>query len=311
MYRCQDATSHHADPAVRPRALVARGVHRDGEWRGRNPARQTAGPASPLAVSQRARAVAPGEAVLLTFKSPAGLAAVHGTAFGAPFAGYAGDSPDTWHALIGIDLSTPPGGSSRNRGPGGRRLAAPSGLPLTVVPRTFSTRRLSVARRSSPPLRRSRRGSNANVCMVARVLAGVSRGASGAAALRAPQTARRFHYSACGASSTDSAGRSTGAWTFAGRRARRCSHPLLAWWSSPKTLFLGDHVIRTTGSACSRCCATSPASTRAREPRGAGRHRWRDRRHGPRYRSASALDAADRSGEVDPLSVLSVFGLPR
>jgi hypothetical protein len=66
-------------------------------------------PRPQLEVSHEARAVAPGEAVLLTFTSPGGIASVRGTAFGAPFVGFAGDSPSTWHALVGIDLDTRPG----------------------------------------------------------------------------------------------------------------------------------------------------------------------------------------------------------
>ena len=64
----------------------------------------------PLTFSHKARALAPGEAVLLTFKAPGGaLTSVRGTAFGAPFTAFAGSSPDTWHALVGIDLAIKPG----------------------------------------------------------------------------------------------------------------------------------------------------------------------------------------------------------
>ena len=112
------------------------------------PARQAA-PASPrpLEVSHSARALVPGEAVVLTFKAAAGpLTAVRGTAFGQPFSAYAGASADTWHALVGIDLSTRPGPAvveAEARLADGSPLAA--SLPLTVAAKTFATRRLKVA----------------------------------------------------------------------------------------------------------------------------------------------------------------------
>ena len=111
-------------------------------------ARQAA-PASPrsLDVSHAARALAPGEAVMLTFKAAAGtLTTVRGTAFGQPFSAYRGVSADTWHALVGIDLSVRPGRSTVDveaRLADGSPLAA--SLPLTVDAKTFPTRRLKVA----------------------------------------------------------------------------------------------------------------------------------------------------------------------
>ena len=111
-------------------------------------ARQAA-PASPrpLVISHAARALVPGEAVLLTFKAAAGpLTAVRGTAFGQPFSAYPGASADTWHALVGIDLSVKPGRATIDadaRLASGTPLAA--SLPLKVGSKTFATRRLSVA----------------------------------------------------------------------------------------------------------------------------------------------------------------------
>jgi murein DD-endopeptidase MepM/ murein hydrolase activator NlpD len=101
----------------------------------------------PLTFSHRARALAPGEAVLLTFKASGGaLTSVRGTAFGAPFTAFAGASPDTWHALVGIDLAIKPGPSRIDveaRLADGTLLRA--GGPMTVAPKAFPTRRLSVA----------------------------------------------------------------------------------------------------------------------------------------------------------------------
>jgi len=103
-------------------------------------------PPPPLTISHDARAVAPGEAVLLTFQAARGLASVRGTAFGHPFSAYPGADPDTWHALVGIDLSTSPGGSEVSveaRHADGAPVRA--GARLTVEAKTFATRRLTVA----------------------------------------------------------------------------------------------------------------------------------------------------------------------
>jgi murein DD-endopeptidase MepM/ murein hydrolase activator NlpD len=104
-------------------------------------------PPPPLAISHSARALAPGEAVLLTFKAAAGaLTSVRGTAFGQAFSAYPGPSADTWYALVGIDLAVRPGRASVDadaRLADGSPLAA--SLPLRVVAKTFATRRLTVA----------------------------------------------------------------------------------------------------------------------------------------------------------------------
>jgi murein DD-endopeptidase MepM/ murein hydrolase activator NlpD len=110
-------------------------------------ARQNA-PASrrPLEVTYEARALVPGEAVLLTFKAAGPLTTVRGTAFGQPFTGYAGASADTWHALVGIDLSARPGRATvevEARLADGSPLAA--SVPFKVGAKTFATRRLTVA----------------------------------------------------------------------------------------------------------------------------------------------------------------------
>ena len=104
-------------------------------------------PPRALEVSHAARALVPGEAVLLTFKAAAGaLTAVRGTAFGQPFSAYPGSSADTWHALAGIDLAVRPGRAAVDveaRLADGSPLAA--SLPLNVAAKTFATRRLKVA----------------------------------------------------------------------------------------------------------------------------------------------------------------------
>ncbi len=98
-----------------------------------------------LQVSRKARAIAPGEALLLTVKAPVALSEVRGTAFGREFVAYTGPAPDTWSALIGIDLETRPGRSIITVNATGTDGAViRSRVPLTVVPKAFPTRRLSV-----------------------------------------------------------------------------------------------------------------------------------------------------------------------
>jgi len=110
-------------------------------------ARQTAPPArGPLEITHSARALVPGEAVLLTFRAAGPITAVRGTAFGQPLSAYAGTSADTWHALAGIDLTVRPGRATIDveaRLADGSTLAA--SLPLKVGAKTFATRRLKVA----------------------------------------------------------------------------------------------------------------------------------------------------------------------
>jgi hypothetical protein len=99
-----------------------------------------------VAITFSARALVPGEAVLLTFTAPAPLTSVRGTAFGQPFTGYPGATPSTWHALVGIDLAVRPGPASVEvvaRQADGAEVA--SKLALKVAAKTFATRRLNVA----------------------------------------------------------------------------------------------------------------------------------------------------------------------
>ena len=103
-------------------------------------------PPRPLEITHSARALLPGEAVLLTFKAAGQLTTVRGTAFGQPFSAYPGAAADTWHALVGIDLSVEPGRAAIDvdaRLADGSTLAA--SLPLRVGAKTFATRRLTVA----------------------------------------------------------------------------------------------------------------------------------------------------------------------
>jgi hypothetical protein len=112
-----------------------------------------------VAIEYSARAIVPGEAVLLTVTGRAPLTSVRGTAFGQPFTAYPGAAPTTWHALVGIDLAVRPGPASieaEARQADGAQVTAR--LPLTVGAKTFATRRLKVAPEfvSPPPAEQAR-----------------------------------------------------------------------------------------------------------------------------------------------------------
>jgi murein DD-endopeptidase MepM/ murein hydrolase activator NlpD len=91
------------------------------------------------AVSVSARAIKPGEVLLVTVTTTAGDAPVTVRAFGHEWPVYAVDS-GRWRALVGIDLDTRPGRHAME-------VTTPSGRverPLDVQPRVFPTRRLTV-----------------------------------------------------------------------------------------------------------------------------------------------------------------------
>lgn len=102
--------------------------------------------AATLTVTPAARAMQPGEPVLLTIASEHALTSVTVTAFQIDTAGFERDpaNPRVWNALIGIDLDTSPGAymvrvvAATAQGP------VESRIRLAVLPKKFPTRRLSV-----------------------------------------------------------------------------------------------------------------------------------------------------------------------
>ena len=103
-----------------------------------------------LEISHRARAVHPGEVVVLEVHPSEAPATLRATAFGEsvrffPISGDDDDDDDTWAALIGIDLTTEPGAhavairATARDGTTARRT-----YTLDVEPKEFPTRRLNV-----------------------------------------------------------------------------------------------------------------------------------------------------------------------
>jgi hypothetical protein len=98
-----------------------------------------------LSVTREARAVAPGEMVVLTVR---GVAAATTTlevrAFGRAAPAIAGVEPGVWYVLVGIDLDTKPGRADVSvtaRGGDTRQSVVHT---LTVAPKTFGVRKLTV-----------------------------------------------------------------------------------------------------------------------------------------------------------------------
>ena len=97
-----------------------------------------------LQISHRARAVHPGEVVVLEVRPSAAPAILRATAFGKSVRFFQA-SDDTWAALVGIDLTTDPGAhgvavrATAHDGTTVRRMYS-----LAVEPKEFPTRRLNV-----------------------------------------------------------------------------------------------------------------------------------------------------------------------
>ncbi len=106
-----------------------------------------------LSVTHWARALQPGDVVVVSISSPVALVSVEGVAFGQPLRAFPSGRPGSWQALAGIDLGTSPGRKSITisaKTEDGETLK--TAYPLTVIRKTFPTRRLIVAPRFvSPP----------------------------------------------------------------------------------------------------------------------------------------------------------------
>jgi murein DD-endopeptidase MepM/ murein hydrolase activator NlpD len=98
-----------------------------------------------LEISRRARALHPGEVVLLRVSAPQTVEIVYGAAFDRSVHFFAADEPGIWHGLLGIDVDTPPGEyevAVRALAAGGAAGALVQSL--RVDPKDFATRRLTV-----------------------------------------------------------------------------------------------------------------------------------------------------------------------
>jgi murein DD-endopeptidase MepM/ murein hydrolase activator NlpD len=106
-----------------------------------------------ITVAHRARSLQPGEVVVLTVGSARPLREVRVSAFDRAFPCFETADPLKWSALIGIDLETKPGRHVVNvTGLDADGTAVTVEYPLTVVPKRFATRALTVDEKFvSPP----------------------------------------------------------------------------------------------------------------------------------------------------------------
>lgn len=99
--------------------------------------------ASTVVISIRPRTIRPGDVLLVRASGAPADAEVTGTVFGQPipFA----RSADGWQALVGVDLDTTPGRRPLTVRAEADGLVATASETLAVLPRSFRTRRLTVA----------------------------------------------------------------------------------------------------------------------------------------------------------------------
>lgn len=101
------------------------------------------GQAPGLTVTAASRSVRPGELVVLTIVTAAPTTSMHVRAFGRSLLPFAVDAR-TWHVLVGIDLETAPRTYSVAIQAADAGALARATHSLTVVPRRFPTRTLTV-----------------------------------------------------------------------------------------------------------------------------------------------------------------------
>jgi murein DD-endopeptidase MepM/ murein hydrolase activator NlpD len=106
-----------------------------------------------MTVAHRARSIQPGEVVELTMGSTRPLHEVRARAFGRSFPCVGTADPLKWSGLVGIDLDTKPGPYVVNvTGLDADGKAVAVDYPVTVAPKKFATRALTVDERYvSPP----------------------------------------------------------------------------------------------------------------------------------------------------------------
>lgn len=107
-----------------------------------------------LTVSHRARSLQPGEVVMLTMASARPLHEARVSAFDRSFLCFETADPLKWSGLIGIDLDTKPGRYVVNvTGLDADGKAVTVEYPITVEPKTFATRTLTVDQQFVTPPR--------------------------------------------------------------------------------------------------------------------------------------------------------------
>ncbi|MEW5982885.1 MAG: M23 family metallopeptidase [Acidobacteriota bacterium] len=110
-------------------------------------------PAPQVTVQHEARAVAPGEVVLVRAETAAAATKVTGTSPSGSVRFFQTDDPLVWEALVGLDLGAPPGTFRISVTAEAENGRAETIHTLTVQPKTFSSRRITVAPEFAAPPR--------------------------------------------------------------------------------------------------------------------------------------------------------------
>ncbi len=105
---------------------------------------QALAPAPAISLAVDARALQPGELVVLTITTPAPVATMRGRAFDRPLTPWRVDDT-TWRALIGIDLDVTPGTYTVTVETGPAAAPVRAARRLAVSAKQFPTRRLTVS----------------------------------------------------------------------------------------------------------------------------------------------------------------------
>ena len=186
-------------------------------------------------VTHRARALHPGEIVVLNVRTSEAPAALAASAFGAEMRFFPAGPANVWSTLIGIDLDVDPGDH-----PVTVRVNAVDGsmtetvYTLAVEPKQFATRRLSVEPRYVDPPPAVVERIPARKGPFGRALSGLDRRALLARRVSATGAgSREQRVRAAAASSMANRAARTAAPTSEPGRARRSRRRTTAWWCSP------------------------------------------------------------------------------
>lgn len=112
---------------------------------------QSPSPSLTLDVSHRARSVAPGEVVVVGVQASIPLTKVDGRTPAGAIRFFQTADPRVWEALVGLDMNTAKGPFRIAVSAAAGELRAEKAHTLTVKPKTFSSRRITVAQAYATP----------------------------------------------------------------------------------------------------------------------------------------------------------------
>jgi murein DD-endopeptidase MepM/ murein hydrolase activator NlpD len=108
-------------------------------------------PGLQIVVTHQARAVAPGEVVVIRAETSGPIAALYGRSSAGDIHFFKTGNPLVWEALVGLDLETKNGPFRITVGAEAAGNRTEQIYTLTVVPKTFSSRRITVSSEFATP----------------------------------------------------------------------------------------------------------------------------------------------------------------